>query len=53
VVAKGVENAEQLALLQALDCNFAQGFYFKEPLSTAQVESVLASDVVLQLAAAA
>ena len=32
VVAEGVETGEQLAQLQALDCDLAQGFYFSHPL---------------------
>jgi len=52
VVAKGVETAEQLALLQALDCDSAQGFYFKAPLTAEQVENVLGEETVLRFAAA-
>ena len=33
VIAEGVENAEQLQLLQQLDCPFYQGYYFSKPLS--------------------
>jgi len=51
IVAKGVETAEQLALLQALDCDAAQGFYFKAPLTAGEVEQLLSQDVVLKLAA--
>lgn len=32
VVAEGVENAESLALLRRLGCDFAQGFYLSKPL---------------------
>ncbi len=32
VVAEGVENAEQVALLKELRCDYAQGYYFSEPL---------------------
>lgn len=52
VVAKGVETAEQLALLQALDCDCAQGYFFKVPLSAEQVEDVIANDIVRRMAAA-
>lgn len=31
-VAEGIETAEQLAALQALECNDGQGFYFAKPL---------------------
>ncbi len=33
VVAEGVERAEQLALLRALDCDLAQGYLFSEPVT--------------------
>ena len=32
VVAEGVETPEQVAMLQALDADYAQGFYFAKPL---------------------
>ena len=32
VVAEGVESAEQLHILQTLDCDFIQGYYFSKPL---------------------
>ena len=33
VVAEGVEDAEQLALLRGLGCEYAQGFYFSRPVA--------------------
>lgn len=41
VVAEGIENADQLTALQALGCEFGQGFYFSEPRSTQQLDSIL------------
>jgi diguanylate cyclase (GGDEF)-like protein len=52
VVAKGVESADQLAMLQALECDHAQGFHFKEPLTADEVEAVLTSESVSAIAAA-
>ena len=31
-VAEGIETTEQLALLQSLDCQFGQGYYFHKPM---------------------
>jgi EAL domain-containing protein (putative c-di-GMP-specific phosphodiesterase class I) len=33
VIAEGVESTEQLAQLRAMKCEFAQGFFFSQPLS--------------------
>lgn len=33
VVAEGVELGEQVALLEGLDCQYVQGFYFSRPLT--------------------
>jgi EAL domain-containing protein (putative c-di-GMP-specific phosphodiesterase class I) len=42
VTAEGVETAEQLDMLRALDCEHAQGFYFAKPLDAATARSFLA-----------
>ncbi len=44
-VAEGIETAEQLVMLQSLDCNFGQGYYFKKPLTTAQATDYLLGKV--------
>ena len=41
VVAEGVETSEQLAFLQALDCDEAQGFYFSRPVPPEQFAELL------------
>lgn len=38
VIAEGVENAEQLAILQTEKCDFAQGYYFSKPMAGAALE---------------
>lgn len=34
VVAEGVEEASQLAILRGLDCEYAQGFFFSKPVDS-------------------
>ncbi len=41
VVAEGLETAEQVAVLQAMECDFAQGYFFAKPLPAAQAEQLL------------
>ena len=41
VVAEGVEDAEQAAVLRSLGCHRAQGFYFSGPLDPGGVRAVL------------
>lgn len=43
VVAEGVERVEQVGRLQALNCRFAQGYFFSRPLDAAAMEDYLAS----------
>ena len=42
VVAEGVETREQLAFLQALDCDEGQGYYFSRPVMPAEFSRLLA-----------
>ena len=41
VVAEGVETAEQLAMLRKLRCEYAQGYYFSEPVSADEAGALL------------
>lgn len=41
VVAEGVENAEQLALLKKMKCDSIQGFYFGKPMRAEQATAYL------------
>jgi len=41
VIAEGVETAEQLAVLRKLQCEYAQGYYFSEPLSADSAGALL------------
>ncbi|HEY9299500.1 MAG TPA: EAL domain-containing protein, partial [Phormidium sp.] len=43
IVAEGVETAQQLAKLQALNCEFAQGYLFSKPLDDKTAEALLIS----------
>ncbi len=42
-IAEGVETQEQLALLRSLNCNFAQGYLFSQPVEQQLVIQLLAS----------
>lgn len=41
VVAEGVENSEQLAILSKLQCEYAQGYYFSKPLTAVDAAALL------------
>jgi EAL domain-containing protein (putative c-di-GMP-specific phosphodiesterase class I) len=41
VVAEGVERADQVTLLQELDCTYGQGHYFSSPRDAVSVEGLL------------
>ena len=41
VTAEGIETAEQVDRLQALACEFGQGYYFDEPLTRADARAIL------------
>lgn len=45
VIAEGIETEEQLAQLQALDCDYVQGYYFGRPTPPDQAITILAPSV--------
>ncbi|AOT10182.1 diguanylate phosphodiesterase [Pseudoalteromonas luteoviolacea] len=45
VVAEGVEEEEQLALLKQLECQTIQGYYYSKPLSSDEFERFLQSEL--------
>ena len=47
VVAEGVETADQAAMLCALECDEAQGFFFAKPLSAPDAESFITAQTPL------
>lgn len=47
VVAEGVENEEQLAVLKGMDCEYAQGFYFAEALSAEEFNEYISRSQII------
>ncbi|WP_146502957.1 putative bifunctional diguanylate cyclase/phosphodiesterase [Rubinisphaera italica] len=43
VVAEGIEDADQLALLQALGCEYGQGYFFAKPMPADEIAGFAAS----------
>ncbi|SFU32772.1 putative bifunctional diguanylate cyclase/phosphodiesterase [Halomonas korlensis] len=48
VVAEGVENIEQLALIREIDCDLVQGFYFFRPMPADAIERLIVGVVPAQ-----
>ena len=46
LVAEGVESADQIVMLQAMDCDAGQGFFFSKPLAAADAEQFIAESSV-------
>jgi diguanylate cyclase (GGDEF)-like protein len=44
VVAEGVESSEQLACLRALNCEYAQGYHFSQPLAAEAAARFIEND---------
>jgi EAL domain-containing protein (putative c-di-GMP-specific phosphodiesterase class I) len=49
VVAEGVETPAQVAQLQMLNCDYAQGYYFARPMDAPQLAGLLESRKAWQL----
>jgi len=43
VLAEGIETLEQMAVLNEMGCDYAQGYWFSRPLTVQQVDEMLAS----------
>ena len=41
VCAEGIEFKEQVHVLSEMNCEFGQGYYFSEPLSAAQLTTLM------------
>ena len=52
LIAEGVEFLEQVAMLQALNCEVAQGYLFSRPVPVADLAATLQGDVWVRRAAA-
>jgi diguanylate cyclase (GGDEF)-like protein len=50
VVAEGIETVEQFRMLQALNCDFMQGYLFSRPVDSQQVRGFLAADYQFETA---
>lgn len=44
VTAEGIETSDQLAFLQALKCEFGQGYFFSKPVDHLQAAALIASE---------
>ena len=44
VIAEGIETAEQLAMLQAMECEYGQGYYISKPMPVEEVALFMISN---------
>jgi len=49
IIAEGIEDFEQLSALQAMGCQYGQGFYFARPYEARQIDVMLAAGGVFSL----
>ena len=50
-VAEGIETAEVLSMLQKLECNLGQGYFFSKPVSGPDALQMVAKEGVMEQAA--
>lgn len=50
VIAEGVESQEQMEILRQAGCDFGQGYYFSQPLSARDFETMLITENTRQIA---
>ena len=46
VIAEGIENAEHVAILKTLNCEYGQGFFFSKPLNSDDAAKLLAEHLL-------
>jgi diguanylate cyclase (GGDEF)-like protein len=46
LIAEGIETAEQVVMLQAMECEWAQGYYFDRPRDVAGAEAFIESSLL-------
>jgi EAL domain-containing protein (putative c-di-GMP-specific phosphodiesterase class I) len=51
LIAEGIETADQIVLLQSMDCDFAQGYFFSKPADAAAAETFIENRVKQAFAA--
>jgi len=52
LIAEGIETADQISLLQSMDCDLAQGYFFNRPLDAHKAEALLVSELAKHAMAA-
>ena len=52
LVAEGIETAEQLQMLQTMDCDLAQGFYFSVPVEASVATNLIPRKLIRAAVAA-